>query len=59
MLRQMLFWAVAGPKHLQRFLLLWLVLMGFFFYAFVHESFDGSAGRAIPPGSPAPSSARR
>jgi len=59
MLRQMLFWALAGPKHLQRFLLLWLILMGLFFYAFVHEAFDGSPGRAIPAGPPAPSAVNR
>ena len=59
MLRQMLFWALAGPKHLQRFLLLWLILMGLFLYAFVHEAFDGSEGRAIRPAPPAPSATDR
>jgi hypothetical protein len=56
---QFLFWAVAGPKHLQRFVLLWLVLMVVFFYAFVHESFDGSSEAARLPHPPTPSSAPR
>jgi hypothetical protein len=59
MWKHMLFWAMVGPKHLQRFLLLWLVIMGLTFYAFVHDAFDGSAGRAIPPGPPAPSDVHR
>ena len=54
MRKQLLFWAVAGPKYLQRFLLLWLVLMGLFVYAFVHEAFDGQAQRPLPPRPPSP-----
>jgi hypothetical protein len=48
MWRQLLFWAIAGPRYLQRFVLLWLVLMGIFFYAFVHDAFDGSPQRTPP-----------
>lgn len=59
MWRQLLFWAMVGPKHFQRFLLLWLVLMGFFFYAFIHEAFDRSAQRALAPRPPVPSASSR
>jgi hypothetical protein len=54
MLRQLLFWAMVGPKHVRRFLLLWLVLMGVFVYAFVHESVDSSTKQALPISTPAP-----
>ena len=57
MWRQMLFWAMLGPKYLQRFLLLWLVLMGIVFYVFVHEAFDGSTRHALPPRQPVRSAA--
>ena len=59
MRKQLLFWAVVGPKHLQRFLLLWLVLMGLFFYAFVHEAFDGQAQQLLPPRPPSPVAGNR
>jgi hypothetical protein len=59
MWRQLLFWTIVGPKHLRRFLLLWLALMGFFFYAFIHEGFDGSVQRALPPHRPLPSASNR
>lgn len=59
MWQQFLFWALAGPKHLRRFLLLWLVLMGVVFYAFVHEGFDSSPDPAGPPRPPAASPAGR
>ena len=59
MWRQLLFWTIVGPKQFQRFLLLWLVLMGFFFYAFVHQAFDGSEQSAVPPHRPLPSASNR
>jgi hypothetical protein len=52
MWRQLLFWAMVGPRHFQRFLLLWLVLIGFFFYAFVHEAFEGVTQRTLRPRPP-------
>jgi hypothetical protein len=55
----MLFWAMLGPKYLQRFLLLWLALMGIVFYAFVHEAFDGSTQRTLPPRQPVGSAENR
>jgi hypothetical protein len=52
MWKQLLFWGIAGPKHLRRFALLWFTLMAVFLYAFVHDAFDRtpptSANR--PPG---------
>jgi hypothetical protein len=59
MWRQILFWAVAGPKHLQRFLLVWVLLLGLFFYAFVHDAFDGPRHRTSPPPPPGPITTRR
>ena len=59
MWKLLLFRAIVGPKHAQRFFLVGLVFMGFIFYAFVHDAFDGSAGRTIPPGPPAPSAVHR
>jgi hypothetical protein len=56
---QMLFWAMVGPKYLQRFLLLWLLLIGIIFYAFVHETFDGSTQRPLPSHQPVRSAANR
>ena len=53
MWKQLLFWAAAGPKHFQRFVLFWLVLMALFFFAFVHEAFDGSSQAAPLPRPPA------
>jgi hypothetical protein len=49
MWRQLLFWAMVEPKHFHRFLLPWLLLVGLLFYVFVHDAFDGSAERALPP----------
>jgi hypothetical protein len=43
MWRQLLFWAIMGPKHFRGFVIVWLLTMAFFFYCFVHEAFDGSA----------------
>lgn len=54
MWKQFLFWTIAGPKHLRRFLLLWLVLMGLCFYAFVQDTSSSVPamrshdGRALP-----------
>lgn len=45
MWRQLLFWALMGPKHLGGFMIVWLLAMAFFFYCFVHEAFDGSAAQ--------------
>jgi len=41
MWRQLLFWAIMGPRHFRRFVVLWLLAMAFFFYCFVHEAFEG------------------
>jgi hypothetical protein len=43
MWRQLLFWAILGPRYLRGFMIVWLLGMAFFFYCFVHEAFDGSA----------------
>lgn len=59
MWRQFLFWAMAGPKYFQRFALLWLILMGVFFYAFLNEATDRSPNLPQPPRSPAASTAQR
>lgn len=56
---QFLFWAMAGPKQLQRFLLLWLILIGVFFYALVEESSDRQPDAAGLPGARVPTSAHR
>jgi hypothetical protein len=56
MLQQFLFWALAGPKYVRRFVLLWLVLIGLVFYAFVNEAFDGSSAAMPSSRQPAPSS---
>ena len=59
MWRQFIFWGMVGPKHLQRFVLLWLVVLGIVFYAFVHDSFDGKEAAGRLPHPPVPSSAHR
>jgi hypothetical protein len=50
---------MTGPKGLQRFVLIWLILMGLLFYGFVHESFDGSAEAAHLPRQSVPSPVHR
>jgi hypothetical protein len=45
MWRQLLFWALRGPRHFRGFMIVWLLAMAFFFYCFVHESLDGSAAQ--------------
>lgn len=37
-----LFYAIFGPKHTRRALLLIIAILGFFFYCFVHEDFDST-----------------
>jgi hypothetical protein len=59
MWRQMLFWAMMGPKHLQRFLLLWLAVIGLFLYGLLQEASDGRAQRGLPPDPPAPTETSR
>jgi len=52
MWRQFLFWSMTGPKQAQRFVLLWLILMGLFLYPFISES-DHSENMAQPSRPPA------
>lgn len=52
MWNQFIFWAIMGPKHLRRFILMWLVLIGFVFCAFVEGALDGSSNRLPPPRMP-------
>jgi hypothetical protein len=54
MWNQLSFWALMGPKHLRRFVLILLVVMGVVFYAFVQDAFDGESSRPHPPRMPSP-----
>jgi hypothetical protein len=59
MWKQMLFWALMGPKHLQRFLLLWLVVMGFILYGLLQEASDVRAQRGLPAAPSVPAATNR
>jgi hypothetical protein len=52
MWNQLIFWAIMGPKHLRRFILISLLLMGIVFFAFVEDAFDGSSNRLPAPRMP-------
>jgi len=58
MWRLVLLGAMAGSKRLQALLLAWVVLMGLFFYVFVHDAFDGSSRIPHRPTSPVASAPR-